>query len=51
MLLMEGVVPVVKMLTCFDSVRVFYILSVVVQSYMKRDLRLFDILYFTKLTF
>ena len=43
-MLMEGAVPVVIMLTCLDSVRIFHILAVVVQSYMKRGFRLSDIL-------
>ena len=50
-MLMEDVVPVVKMFACFDSVRIFYILSVVVQSYAKRSLWLSDILYFAGQTF
>ena len=38
---MEGVVPFVEMLACFDSVRVLCILSVVViQSFVIRDFRL-----------
>ena len=38
-MLMEDVVPVVKMFACFDSGRIFYILSVIVQSHMKRSFR------------
>ena len=48
---MEGVVPVIKMLACFDSVRIFYIFSMVVQSNVKRGFRLSDILYFAEHTF
>ena len=43
---MEDVRPVVKMFACFDSVRTFYIFTVVVQSYGKRGIRLSDIMYF-----
>ena len=39
---MENVVQVFKMLTRFDRVRIFYILSVVFQSYMKRGFWLSD---------
>ena len=48
---MEDVVPVVKIFACFDSAMIFYILSVVVQSYGKKGLRLSDILYFAEQTF
>ena len=34
------------MLTCFDSVRAFYIRSVIVQSYVRRAFRLSDIVNF-----
>ena len=37
--------------TWFDSVRIFYILLMVVKSYVKRDFRLFDVLNFTEKTF
>ena len=36
-MLMEDVVPVVKMFACFDTVSIFYILSVVAQSYFKKS--------------
>ena len=36
-MLMEDVVLIIKMFSCFDSVRIFYILSVVVQSYVKKS--------------
>ena len=45
---MEDVVPVVKVFACFDSTM---ILSVVVQSYGKKGLRLSEILYFAEQTF
>ena len=48
LMLMEDVVPVVKMFACFDSVRIFYILFVVVQSYPKWGFQLSDILYFAE---
>ena len=34
-MLMDNVIPVIKVFTCFDSVRIFYILSVVVHFYVK----------------
>ena len=40
------VVPVFKMFAWFDRVRIFYILSVVVQFYVKMGFRLSDILFF-----
>ena len=44
--LWKGVVSVVKMSICLDSVRIFYILSVIVQSYVKRGFQLLsDMLY------
>ena len=48
---MEDVVTVVKMLACFDSERIFYILSVVVQFYVERSFCLSDILCFADQTF
>ena len=48
LMLMVDVVPVVKMFACFDSVRISYILSVVVQSYPKWGFQLSDILYFAE---
>ena len=49
-MLMEEVVPVVKIFSCFDSVRMFYILSVVVQSYVERGFQLSYIPYFAEQT-
>ena len=48
---LEGFALVIKMLTCFDSVRIFYIFSVVVQSYVKRGFWLSNELYFTEQAF
>ena len=45
-MLMEDVVQIVKMFACFDNVSIFYIFSLVVQSYVERGFRLSDILYF-----
>ena len=50
-MLIEGMVPVVKMLACFDNVRIFYILSAFVQSYVERVFRLPEIPYFAEQTF
>ena len=41
----EDVVPVFKMFGWFDSLKIFYILSVFVRSYVKTGFRLSDILY------
>ena len=50
-MLMEDLFPVVNMFACSDRVSIFYILSVVVQSYVKRNFRLSNILYFAEQTF